>query len=72
MQRYVLERAAPAVIVRRGTRTVHIAPAASVVRVIRPLDKLNGLVEVTIDGQPALMFAQDIRLRGRRVDYEVH
>ncbi len=50
-----------------GARKLILVPRASVVDVPEPLYGLQGLVEVTFNGETVLMFAQDIRQRGKPV-----
>ena len=50
----------------RVIRRVIKAPQMSVVEVPEPLDEQTGLIKVILNGDIALMFAEDIRARGKR------
>jgi hypothetical protein len=66
-QRYVLSIPTSAVTTESGTRKVIVVPNNSVVDVAAPLTGIQGLVEVKLNGETVLMFAQDILQRGKRV-----
>ena len=64
-QRYVITTPTSGVSVHNGVRVAMTIPKASVVEVAQPLDGLDGLIEVKFKGEAILMFAQDIRQRGK-------
>ena len=49
-----------------GARRFVRVPSNSVVEVTSPIDGLHGLIEVSANGGPVLMFAEDIKERGKR------
>jgi len=66
-QRYLITTPTSAVAITSGARQIIEVPNDSVVDVSVPLDGLQGLIEVTVNGEAALMFAEDIRQRGKAV-----
>ena len=65
-QRYVIN--APVLVaVQRSGKTVITLPSASVIEASEPVDSLQGLIEVTFQGETVLMFAEDLRMRGKLV-----
>ena len=64
-QRYAITTPTTGVSVHNGKRTAITIPKASVIEVAQALDGLQGLIEVTFKGEAILMFAQDIRQRGK-------
>jgi hypothetical protein len=63
----VLKTPASAVAMEDGTRKVMVVPNNSVVDVATPLTGTQGLIEVKLNGENVLMFAEDILQRGKRV-----
>jgi hypothetical protein len=66
-QRYLIGTPTSAAIIEEGARKIITVPGASVIDVPQPLKGLQGLIEVTFDGETVLMFAEDIRQRGKLV-----
>ena len=66
-ERYVLKTPTSAVTMEDGTRKVRVVPNNSVVNVATPLTGTPGLIEVELNGETVLMFAEDILQRGERV-----
>jgi len=66
-KRYLITTPTPAVTTGRKAREFIMLPNNSIVDVSLPLDGIRGLIEVTVDGETMLMFAEDLRLRGRLV-----
>jgi hypothetical protein len=66
-QQYLITTPTSAVAIEGRERKVITVPNDSIVDVSRPLNGLEGLIEVTVDGQTVLMFAEDIRQRGKPV-----
>jgi hypothetical protein len=64
-QRYVITTPTLGVSVHNGKRTAITIPEASVIEVGQSLDGFEGLMEVTFEGEAILMFAEDIRQRGK-------
>jgi hypothetical protein len=64
-RRYVMSSPISAVAIQRSARTVITVPSASVIAVAQPVDALQGLIEVALNGETVLMFAEDIRQRGK-------
>jgi hypothetical protein len=64
-QRYLLNTPTSAVTFERGTKKIVALPDNSVVDLQQPLDGLQGLIEVTLNGETLLMFADDIRQRAK-------
>jgi hypothetical protein len=70
-QRYVIN--APVLVaVQRNDKTVITLPSASVIEASEPVDSMKGLIEVTFKGETVLMFAEDLRMRGRLVTTVTH
>jgi len=65
-QRYLIETPTSAAI-EQNPRKVITVPIGSVIDVARPLNGVRGLIEVTFNGETVLMFAEDIRVRGKAV-----
>jgi hypothetical protein len=66
-QRYLITTPTCAVSMEDGARKAITVPNDSVVSVSLPLEELQGLIEVTVNGETVLMFAEDIRQRGKPV-----
>ena len=65
-QRYVIK--APVLVAARGSdKAVVTLPIASVIETTESVDDAEVLIEVTYQGECVLMFAEDIRLRGKPV-----
>ncbi|MGJ5818838.1 hypothetical protein [Paludibaculum fermentans] len=66
-QRYVIN--IPTLVVAiQGTAKMPITiPSASVVDVPQKVEELQGLIEVEFNGENVLMFAEDIKQRGKPV-----
>jgi hypothetical protein len=67
LKRYSITTPTCAVRMEGGVNTAITLPNDSVVSVPLPLDDLQGLIEVTVNGETVLMFAEDIRRRGQPV-----
>jgi hypothetical protein len=65
-QRYVIATSTTAVNEQSPTK-VFMVPSGSVIDVPVPLKGVRGLIEVTFKGEAVLMFAEDIRDRGKLV-----
>jgi hypothetical protein len=66
-QRYLIALPTSAVTIEGGARKVILTAKDSVVDVSLPLHGLQGLIEVTVNGGSVLMFAEDIRERGKPI-----
>lgn len=66
-QRYLIAIPTSAVTIEGRARKVILISKDSVVDVPLPLNGLQGLIEVTVNGGTVLMFAEDIRERGKPV-----
>jgi hypothetical protein len=66
-ERYVLKTPTSVITMEDGTRKVMVVPSNSVVDVATPLTGIQGLIEVEVNGETVLMFAEDILQRGKRV-----
>ncbi|MGC4053368.1 MAG: hypothetical protein QM757_29045 [Paludibaculum sp.] len=64
---YLINSPTLVVIVQGSERTPITIPSASIIDVPQELDGLHGLIEVQFNGESVLMFAEDIRQRGKRV-----
>ena len=64
-EQYRIEHPTSAAVVENGARKVVTVPSASIIDLQRPLNEVNGLIEVTFNGETVLMFAEDIRQRGK-------
>jgi hypothetical protein len=64
-RRYAIESPTSAVAIQRTTRAVITVPRASIIQVAQAVDTLHGLIEATLNGETVLMFAEDIRQRGK-------
>ena len=65
-QRYLIETPTPAAIAQ-SPRKIITVPSGSVVDVPLALNGVRGLIEATFNGESVLMFAKDIRRRGKPV-----
>lgn len=66
MQRYLIGIPTTAVNEKSPTK-VFVVPSGSVIDVPVPLKGVRGLIEVTFNGEAVLMFAEDIKDRGKPV-----
>ena len=65
-QRYLITTPTPAAI-EQSPRKVITVPSGSVIDVPSPLNGVRGLIEVIFKGETLLMFADDIKDRGKPV-----
>jgi len=54
-------------VIEQSPRRVITVPSGSVIEVPLSLNGIQGLIEVTFNGETVLMFAEDIRDRGKPV-----
>ena len=66
-QQYLIAIPTSAVTNKGVAHKVILIPKGSVVHVPLALKELHGLIEVTVNGETLLMFAEDIRERGHPV-----
>lgn len=65
MERYLIGTPTTAVRTRDGQKDAFLLPGGSVVETPTSIEGKSGLVEVSLDGESIVMFAEDIQQRGR-------
>ena len=66
--KYRIKSSTIALFVENGSRIARTIPAGAIVEIENSSSLLDGLVEVIWEERKAMMFAQDVRSRGERIE----